>query len=79
MNRRAFLALAPALGVRAADKKILVGGHCWVYAAPKPRYDPTDALGTVMLDSSAYEAQRFTSGARGGDKEALRLPPATTT
>lgn len=32
---------------------------------------PTDALGTVMLDSSACQAQRFASGARGGGEEAL--------
>jgi transposase len=32
---------------------------------------PTDALGTVMLDSSACKAQRFASGARGGGEEAL--------
>jgi transposase len=32
---------------------------------------PTDALGTVMLDSSACKAQRCASGARGGGEEAL--------
>ena len=32
---------------------------------------PGDALETVMLDSSACEAQRFASGARGGGEEAL--------
>src|SRR4051794_18240270 len=32
---------------------------------------PTDALETVMLDSSACQAQRFASGARGGGEEAL--------
>jgi transposase len=32
---------------------------------------PTDALGAVMLDSSACKAQRFASGARGGGEEAL--------
>ena len=32
---------------------------------------PTDALGTVMLDSSACEAQRVASGARGSGEEAL--------
>ena len=32
---------------------------------------PTDALETVMLDSSACKAQRFASGARGGGEEAL--------
>ena len=32
---------------------------------------PADALETVMLDSSACEAQRFASGARGGGEEAL--------
>jgi transposase len=32
---------------------------------------PTDALGTVMLDSTACKAQRYASGARGGDEEAL--------
>src|SRR4051794_16438875 len=32
---------------------------------------PTDALETVMLDSTACEAQRFASGARGGGEEAL--------
>ena len=32
---------------------------------------PTDALGTVMLDSTACEAQRFASGARGGGEEDL--------
>src|ERR671927_1896292 len=32
---------------------------------------PADALGTVMLDSSACKAQRFASGARGGGEEAL--------
>ena len=32
---------------------------------------PTDALGTVMLDSTACKAQRFASGARGGGEEAL--------
>ena len=32
---------------------------------------PTDALETVMLDSTACKAQRFASGARGGGKEAL--------
>jgi transposase len=32
---------------------------------------PTDALETVMLDSSACKAQRFASGARSGGEEAL--------
>jgi transposase len=32
---------------------------------------PSDAPGTVMLDSSACKAQRFASGARGGGEEAL--------
>ena len=32
---------------------------------------PTDALDAVMLDATACEAQRFASGARGGDEEAL--------
>lgn len=32
---------------------------------------PTDALETVMLDSTACKAQRFASGARGGSAEAL--------
>jgi transposase len=32
---------------------------------------PADALGTVMLDSTACKAQRFASGARGGGEEAL--------
>jgi transposase len=32
---------------------------------------PTDALETVMLDSTAREAPRFASGARGGGEEAL--------
>src|SRR5690242_1687835 len=32
---------------------------------------PTDALETVMLDSTACQAQRFASGARGGGEEAL--------
>jgi transposase len=32
---------------------------------------PTDALGTVMLDSGACKARRFASGARGGGEEAL--------
>jgi transposase len=32
---------------------------------------PTDALEAVMLDSSACEAQRYASGARGGGEEAL--------
>jgi transposase len=32
---------------------------------------PTNALGTVMLDSSACKAQRYASGARGGGEEAL--------
>ena len=32
---------------------------------------PTDALGTMMLDSSACKAQRLASGARGGGEEAL--------
>jgi transposase len=32
---------------------------------------PTDALETVMLDSSACKAQRYASGARGGGEEAL--------
>jgi transposase len=32
---------------------------------------PTDALGTLMLGSSACKAQRFASGARGGGEEAL--------
>ena len=32
---------------------------------------PTDALDTVMLDSTACKAQRFASGARGGGGEAL--------
>jgi transposase len=32
---------------------------------------PTDALETVMLDSTACKAQRFASGARGGAEEAL--------
>ena len=31
---------------------------------------PADALGTVMLDSTACKAQRFASGARGGGEEA---------
>jgi transposase len=32
---------------------------------------PTDALGTVMLDSTACKAQRYASGARGGGEEDL--------
>jgi transposase len=32
---------------------------------------PTDALETVMLDSTAGKPQRFASGARGGGEEAL--------
>ena len=32
---------------------------------------PTDALETVMLDATICKAQRFASGARGGDEEAL--------
>jgi transposase len=32
---------------------------------------PTNALGTVMLASSACKAQRYASGARGGGEEAL--------
>src|ERR671927_415183 len=35
---------------------------------------PTDALGTMMLDSSACKAQRFASGARGGGVDALGRP-----
>ena len=43
---------------------------------------PTDALATVMLDSTACKAQRFASGARGGGEEALgrsRGGPTTKT
>ena len=32
---------------------------------------PTDALATVMVDSTVCKAQRFASGARGGGEEAL--------
>ncbi len=32
---------------------------------------PADALETVMLDATICKAQRFASGARGGDEEAL--------
>ncbi len=41
---------------------------------------PADALGTVMLDSTACKTQRFASGARGGGEEApgrLRGGPTT--
>lgn len=31
-------------------KKIVVGGHLWVYAADQPRYDPTAVLETVFAD-----------------------------
>ena len=31
-------------------KKIVVGGHLWVYAADQPRYDPTAILETVFAD-----------------------------
>ncbi len=33
-------------------KKIVVGGHVWVYAANQPGYDPTPALDQVFADMS---------------------------
>ncbi|MFB3920552.1 MAG: sugar phosphate isomerase/epimerase family protein [Terriglobia bacterium] len=36
--------------VRFPGKKIMVGGHLWVYAADQPRYDPTAVLETVFSD-----------------------------
>jgi transposase len=40
---------------------------------------PTDALGTVMLDSTACKAHRFASGARGGEEALGRSRGGLTT
>ncbi|MGD0923247.1 MAG: sugar phosphate isomerase/epimerase, partial [Terriglobia bacterium] len=36
----------------ASQKKIVVGGHLWVYAANQPGYDPTPVLERVFADMS---------------------------
>ncbi len=60
-DRRNFLktALAGVAGLTAfggaalaAPKKILVGGHPWVYAATQPGYDITPVLETIFADMS---------------------------
>lgn len=38
--------------VAAGKKKVVVGGHLWVYAATQPRYDPFPVLETVFADLS---------------------------
>jgi len=37
---------------QAPGKKIVVGGHLWVYAANQPGYDPTPVLDQVFADMS---------------------------
>jgi sugar phosphate isomerase/epimerase len=60
-SRRGFLATLAAgtaslaSGLRAGSggldrKKVLVGAHPWVYAAPLPRYDITPVLPTLFAD-----------------------------
>jgi len=39
-------------GVAAGKKKVVVGGHLWVYAATQPEYDPFPVLETVFADLS---------------------------
>lgn len=39
-------------GVTAGKKKVVVGGHLWVYAATQPGYDPFPVLETVFADLS---------------------------
>ncbi len=39
-------------GVAAGKKKVVVGGHLWVYAATQPGYDPFPVLATVFADLS---------------------------
>jgi sugar phosphate isomerase/epimerase len=39
-------------GVTASKKKVVVGGHLWVYAATQPGYDPFPVLETVFADLS---------------------------
>jgi sugar phosphate isomerase/epimerase len=58
-NRREFLGLLPAVaaasatGLRgAAQKKIPVGGHVWVYAAVQPQRDVTPVLDRIFSDMS---------------------------
>ncbi len=63
LSRRGFLKTATVAAAFAgaasrtfagapAHRKILVGGHVWVYAAPMPEYDPTPVLATAFADLS---------------------------
>ena len=49
---RVFAERASPAGMMPDRKKILVGGHVWVYAAPLPDYDPTPALESAFADLS---------------------------
>ncbi|MCX7824809.1 MAG: sugar phosphate isomerase/epimerase [Verrucomicrobiae bacterium] len=42
----------PALAVARKPRKILVGGHPWVYAATRPKYDITPVLEQIFADMS---------------------------
>lgn len=52
LSRRRLLAAAAALPASAAAprKKVLVGGHPWVYAARQPDRDPTPELEQIFAD-----------------------------
>lgn len=52
MNRREFLAAASAAGVFAAQARITVGAHPWVFAAKQPQYDPTPIAEQIFREFS---------------------------
>lgn len=55
LSRRSALGCIAGMLAHAstANRKPVVAGHIWVYAAPQPGYDPTPALETAFADLSA--------------------------
>ncbi len=48
----ASLATTDPAPARTAARKVVVGGHPWVYAARQPGYDPTPVLDQIFADMS---------------------------
>jgi sugar phosphate isomerase/epimerase len=80
-NRREFLGILPAAaaasaaGLRAAGKKIPVGGHVWVYAAVQPRNDVTPVLDQIFSDMSyaGLDGVELMHNALGADGSVQRI------
>ncbi len=54
MSRRQCIGMLAALpSLRAADRKVVVAGHPWVYAAKRPKNDIYEILDRIFADMSA--------------------------